>query len=256
MKPVRNFLRWVTPFGLIERHRRRFQLHRLGLSANRTTAEAVAACRYNLWPRELRQTTQPWTLVDVGANRGEFTAAVACLTRLNGVHAFEPQPECHPELRRVLAAIPNGRLYPAAVGARQGEIELLCTANSKLASVLAPESKVAGGYPAGDFAVANRVKVPLVRLDDIIPAGTAIGLLKIDVQGYELPVLEGAKTILRSTFTLLLEVNYVAHYEGGVTFDALHDAVCSHGFRTVGISEPYSGNDGPLWADALFVRAG
>jgi FkbM family methyltransferase len=209
---------------------------------------------YDLWPPELRRATKPWTLVDVGANEGEFTAAAAYLAKLQGVYAFEPQPKCHQELLRVLATVPNGRLHPAAVGARHGETELLCTANSKMASVLAPEPLVTHGYAAGDFAVINRVKVPLVRLDDVIPSGTAIGLLKIDVQGYEISVLEGAKTSLRSTFALLLEVNYVAHYDGGVTFDAVHETIRSHGFRTFGISAPYGGKDGPMWADALFVR--
>ncbi len=254
MTPLKDFLRQLTPFGLLERHRRRFQLRRLGLPTTRGVAEAVAACHYDLWPRELRQAAQPWTLVDVGANRGDFTAAAARLTNLAGVHVFEPQPGCHRELQGVLAEVPNGRLHPAAVGARQGEIELLCTANSRMASVLTPDSKVSEGYPVGDFTVAHRIKVPLVRLDDVLPAGIPIGLLKIDVQGYEIPVLEGAAATLRNTFALLLEVNYVAHYEGGAKFDDLHNAVRSHGFRTFGISAPYGGIDGPMWADAMFVR--
>jgi len=251
---MKGMLRWLTPFGLIERHRRRFQLQRLGLPATRDIAAAVAACRFEIWPRELRQANQPWILVDVGANRGEFTSAANRLAKLKGVHAFEPQPGCHAELQRVLASIPNSHLHPAAVGAQPGEIEMLCTANSKMASVLAPNPKVTNDYAAGDFMVTKHINVPLVRLDDVIPADTAIGLLKIDVQGYEIPVLDGAAATLRSTFALLLEMNYVQHYEGGVMFDELHEAVRRHGFRTFGVSAPYGGEDGPLWADAMFVR--
>lgn len=254
MTVIRKLIRWLAPFGLIEWHRRRFQLGRLGLPARKAMAEAVEACRYDLWPRELRKAASPWLLVDVGANKGEFTAAVAALANLEGVHAFEPQPECHADLRRVLASVPNGCLHGVAVGAEGGQIDLLCTGNSKMASVLAPSPLVAGDYEEGDFAMTGSIKVPLVRLDDVIPAGTRIGLLKIDVQGYEMQVLEGAAITLRSTFALLLEMNYVAHYEGGVAFDAVHEAIRQHGFRTYGISEPYGGKDGPLWADALFVR--
>jgi FkbM family methyltransferase len=256
MKRLKNTLRWLTPLGLIERHRRSFNLGRLGLPGTASMAEAVEACRYDLWPQELRQAQQPWLLVDVGANLGEFTAAAARLTRLKGVHAFEPQPSCHEALHKALKAIPNSHLHGVAVGAQQGEIELLCTANSKLASVLSPNAQVAAGYGSGDFVIENRLKVPLVRLDDVIPTGTEIGLLKIDVQGYELPVLEGAAQTLRHTQTLLMEVNYVPHYEGGAAFDELHEAVRRHGFRTFGISAPYGGGaQGPLWADAIFVRA-
>ena len=255
MNLLKNILRSLAPHGLIERHRRRFFLDRLGLSGSVEMAEAVAACRFDLWPLELRTRTEPWLLVDVGANLGEFTAAAARLVRLKGVHAFEPQPGCHADLRKVLATLPESKLHGVALGAQTGEIDLLCTTNSKMASVLAPDQRVAEGYGGGDFDIQQRVKVPLVRLDDVIPQGTEIGLLKIDVQGYELPVLEGAAQTLRSTQTLLMEVNYTPHYHGGAAFDVLHEAVRRHGFRTFGVSAPYVGHEGPLWADALFVRA-
>ena len=254
MKSIHGFLRAITPFGLIERRRRQFQLSRLGLSPTPPIAEAVAACRYDLWPVELRNATKPWTLVDVGANRGDFTSAAARLAKLERVFAFEPQPQCCEELQHILNRIPNSVLHRAAVGATSGEIELICTANSKMASVLAPESQMLAGYAEGDFEVANRVKVPLLRIDDVIPPGTKVGLMKIDVQGYELPALEGAKITLRSTFAILIEVNYVVHYQGSTTFDALHEALRGYGFRTFGVSAPYCGPNGPLWADALFVR--
>src|SRR6266496_1179323 len=108
MNEFRRILRWIAPSGLIERHRRRFQLSRFGLPTTRAVAEAVIACRYDLWPRELRNTTKPWTLVDVGANCGDFTSAAASLAKLESVYAFEPQPQCHEELQRVLVHVPNG----------------------------------------------------------------------------------------------------------------------------------------------------
>lgn len=255
MNLLTQALRWLAPLGLMERHRRRFQMQRLGLPGTRTMAEAVGACRYDLWPRELRQSALPWALVDVGANLGEFIAAASRLVKLKSVHAFEPQPQCHAALQAVLQGMPGSRLHAAAVGKDKREIELLCTANSKLASVLTPDAAVAAGYEHGDFVIQKRLTVPMVRLDDVIPSGMDIGLLKIDVQGFELPVLEGARETLRSTRALLMEVNYVPHYEGGAAFDELHEAVRSHGFRTFGISAPYGGPEAPLWADAMFVRA-
>jgi FkbM family methyltransferase len=255
MPSLRDFLRWLTPHGLVERHRRRFRLGGLGLPARQDIEEAVAACRYDLWPATLRQPEAPWVLVDVGANEGEFFAAAAKLANLSAVHAFEPQPGCEVKLRCALAAVPGGHLHAVAVGARSGEIELFCTANSKMASVLQPDTAVAGEYAAGDFDAGRKLKVPMVRLDDVIPAGTPIGLLKIDVQGYELEVLEGARKTLESTAALLMELNYVPHYKGGVTFDPLCECLRKLGFQTFGISAPYGGNDRPLWADGLFVRS-
>lgn len=254
MNLLTRSLRWLAPLGLMERHRLRFQMSRLGLPGTPAMAGAVEACRFDLWPTFLRQPAKPWTLVDVGANEGDFTRAAAQLTNLAGVHAFEPQLACQASLQQALDLVRNSHLHAAAVGKEKGEIELLCTANSKLSSVLAPDAMVAAGYGHDDFTVQQRLSVPMVRLDDVIPFSTDIGLLKIDVQGFELPVLEGARETLRSTQALLMEVNYVPHYEGGAAFDELHAAVRSHGFRTFGISAPYGGPDGPLWADAMFVR--
>lgn len=226
----------------------------LGLKGTREYEKAALACRYELWPLELRHPVKPWTLVDVGANTGEFSAAVATLVQLESVHAFEPQPSCHVQLSKILQSIPNSRLHPAAVGANTGEIELFCTANSKLSSVLSPAHSVSNSYKKNDFLLKRNMMVPLVRLDDVIPRGTEIGLMKIDVQGFELSVLAGAERSLRSTSALLMEVNYVKHYEDGAVFDDLYNAVRSHGFHLAGISSPYSGHLGPLWADAMFIK--
>jgi hypothetical protein len=58
---------------------------------------------------------------------------------------------------------------------------------------------------------------------------------------------------LRSSFALLLEVNYVAHHEGGVTFDACTKQFAVMDSAPFGISTPHGGTDGPVWADAKFL---
>jgi FkbM family methyltransferase len=254
MKDMLSFLRSITPYGLLERRRRAFQMSRLGLPPTVRAQAAVETCCFDLWPQSLRNESRPWTLVDVGANRGDFTQAVADLVSLSGVYAFEPQPSCHKPLSDVLNRIPNSHLYAVAVGEKCKPIALKCTSNPKLASILSPSQEVSSEYPIGDFDIAKEIEVPMVRLDDIIPENIEIGLMKIDVQGYEMPVLEGAINTLAKTNALLMEVNYVPHYEGGSTFDDLVERVRSLGFRTYGISKPYGGSNGPLWADAMFVR--
>ncbi len=77
--------------------------------------EAVGACRYDLWPKELKNATEPWTLVDVGANEGEFSAAAAHLAKLSGIHAFEPQPACRENLEKIMARVPGSQLHPATI---------------------------------------------------------------------------------------------------------------------------------------------
>lgn len=257
MSKLQDFLRALTPFGLIERHRRRFRLERLGLmgrsSSELTLESAVAGCHYELWP-ELLQKEAGWTLLDVGANEGDFIRSAALLAKLGQVIAFEPQPACRPLLEKVLTTAPNGKLIAAAVGSTAGEIKLICTANSKMASVLAPQRGIEKSYAAGDYAIIEKVMVPVMRLDDAVPAGTNIGLLKLDVQGYEMEALRGGTRVLTETKALLVEINYVPHYEGAVDFDVLHQFLGEAGFRLHGISAPFVDQGKPLWADAMYVR--
>ena len=76
------------------------------------------------------------------------------------------------------------------------------------------------------------------------------------MQGFELEVFKGAEKVLARTNALLIEINYVEHYENGATFDDIYPLFRSKGFRLNGISSPQGGLAGgpPLWADAMFVK--
>lgn len=253
----KHCFRNVLPHFLVERRRRIFRLRRLGVAANFATNQeyegAVSGCRFDLWPVFLRH-SKDWTLVDVGANEGDFIQAVTLLAKPAAVIAFEPLPACQTRLASLLANIPGGQLVRTAVGAAPGEVELNCTGNSKMSSVLPPQPGIEAFYANGDYAVLQRLKVRVVRLDDVVAPETRIGLLKIDVQGYEMEVLRGATRTLRQTAALLIEVNYTPHYEGAVGFNDLHAFLTAAGFHLHGISAPYCDENRPLWADAMYVR--
>ena len=85
----------------------------------------------------------------------------------------------------------------------------------------------------------QKLKVSVVRLDDTLARDMRIGLLKIDVQGYEMEVLRGAPRTLQQVKALLVEVNYAPHYEGAVSFDDVHTFLHSADFQLHGISAPY-----------------
>lgn len=252
----RDLIRWLTPHGLIEAHRMRFRLGRLGLPSDLETLAAAESCRYELWPKFLRWGAAPWTLVDVGANDGDFVGAVGRLTKLRSAHVFEPLPTCHPALERTLKKLEHARLYRCAVGANAGEVDIHFTGDSKMSSALLPKAGIAAAYRAGDFSVQQKIRVPLVTLDEALAEVDTIDLLKVDVQGFEMEVFLGAEKTLARSRAVLLEVNYVQHYEGAATFDAAFAHLSARGFRVFGISAPYgSAEMGPLWADAMFVHS-
>lgn len=252
---LKSFIRRCLPSGLIEARHRRFKLSRLHLPITLQTESDVETCRYDLWPAFLRNDSNPWSLVDVGANVGDFVKAAANLRRFDSIYAFEPQPSCHDELVRSLKDLPRTTLIPAAVGRQEGSLDLHITANNRMASALPPDETVKAAYSSGDFDVSEKITVPMVTLDTTIPHDLEIGLLKLDVQGFEIEVLAGASSTLRRTRAILVELNYVRHYENGAGFDEVYSALQSLGFRVFGISAPFTSTDAePLWADALFTN--
>jgi len=255
LKQTKSFIRNLLPYGIVDSHQRGFMLGRLGLPNTRQTAAAVEGCRYNLWPSFLRVDAPPWTLVDVGANDGGFLSSVFQLVSPREVFVFEPLPACQSSLQRMLSNRASAHLFQCAVGSAKGELELHCTGDSKMSSALQPAPHIEGLYQRGDFTIVRKVTVPVVRLDDALPEGLSVDLLKIDVQGFELEVFKGAEQTLARTRSVLLEVNYVEHYKGGARFEDVYDVMRRHSFRIYGVSAPYGGGKGgPLWADAMFVK--
>jgi FkbM family methyltransferase len=257
MSGIKSFLRQWLPFGLIERRRRDFRLSRLGLfprpSERAEYDAAVKECRFEMWPGWLRD-GQDWTLIDVGANEGDFIRASLRLATPAAVIGLEPLPACHPTLSKLFESIPAGQLLCAAAGAAVATLAFNCTSNTKMSSLLVPEKNLAHAYHEEDLLVRERIEVPVVRLDDVIPASANVGLLKVDVQGYEIEVFKGGTRVLGQTKAVLVEVNFVPHYEGATLFDDLHSFLVAAGFSLYGISAPYIGGGRPLWADAMYVR--
>ncbi len=251
MSIIKDALRFLTPSGLIELHRRRFRLQRLGISASRYSAseldEAMQICRFELWPPDLRNAPHNWVLVDVGANVGDYVAAVLKLVSPQRIIAIEPLPSCHSQLASVLANNHNNLLVKAAAGEARGEVEMYYTGDSKMSSLLAPQTGIADAYKPGDYATRQKLKVPLVRIDDVVPVDASIGLLKLDVQGFELSALRGAEATLKQAKAIQVEINYTSHYEGAASFDDVHGFLAAKGFKLYGVSAPYFGAGRPLW---------
>ena len=124
-------------------------------------------------------------VADVGANIGYYALLFARAVGPEGaVLCCEPEPDNLVELERTLSwnGLANVRVLPVAVGDRDGEAFLARGVNGRVS---------ANGGPPPPGAVA----VPLRRLDTLLPEG--VDLLKVDVEGYEGRVLDGAERLLR-----------------------------------------------------------
>ena len=197
--------------------------------------------------RELR------VVVDVGANVGDWSCALLNSTTLDTLIAIEPNPAVVDVLHARLAWARQARVVNVAVGAENGTLPFHATVGTVCGSLLVPRKEMEGLY--GDtMRVQNVVQVPVQRLDDVLADVAEVSLLKIDVQGSEQAVLAGASATLRRTQMLLIEVNFVSHYEGDILFPELHSLLERHGFALANLSPPFRIQGKVLWADALYCR--
>lgn len=133
-------------------------------------------------------------VVDAGANFGHYTLVAANIVGPDGlVIAFEPHPDVFGLLQANAALQPYRNIVtePAALGDRAGALEMITDeANPGGHSLLSGNVRRAGA----------RITVPVHCLDDYLrAAGLAsrrLGVLKIDVQGFEAKVIAGARLMI------------------------------------------------------------
>lgn len=190
--------------------------------------------------------------LDLGANVGDWTAAVLRATLGGEVIAAEPGARPLSELRRRFDHDPRVTIVPKAVAGSSGMRDFHVTQHSHNASLRAPrdmDEHYGHGWAVDEVTTVDATTV------DALAEGRAVAVMKIDVQGAELDVLAGAGETLRRTAAVLLEVTFVSHYEHDASFCVLHERMTDLGFRLTGLSKPYMSAAGVvLWCDAGYAR--
>lgn len=196
------------------------------------------------------------TVLDAGAHTGEFASAIKTLLPRARVYAFEPQPDCHRKLTRRLRRMGGCEAFCLALGDRSGEATLLRSGFSKASSLLSMGELHRKAFPW--TAETRPVQVPVARLDEL---GERLELrpkvlLKLDVQGYELALLQGAEGLLGQIDHVLVEVSLEPLYDGEASFAEIHGFLSERGFRYRGsldqLPSPLDGR--VLQQDAFFGR--
>ena len=197
-------------------------------------------------------------IFDIGANEGQFAASV----RENGykgkIISFEPLGSARNKLLACASADLGWQVHrQAAIGDQNGEIKINIAANSVSSSVL-PMLESHSGAAAGS-AYINTERVPIAKLDSIARhylSSDSRLFIKIDTQGFEWQVLDGASETLNQARGLLCELSLIPLYEGQRLWREIVDRLESEGFMLwalqKGFTDPRTGQS--LQMDGIFLK--
>jgi FkbM family methyltransferase len=195
------------------------------------------------------------SILDVGANEGQFAEKILCVFPHAEVHCFEPLPEVYEKLKFNFKDRDNLRCYNYALGAARGEMTMQRNEYSPSSSLLEMLDLHKSNF---DFAIKSEPTKIQIRTLDSFFEGPIAGplLLKIDVQGYEMPVLKGGGAVLQQANVIIIETSFYPLYKGQPLFEDIYFYLTSKGFRYVGNIEQLESpqNHQVLQADAVFIK--
>ena len=208
----------------------------------------------------------PLTLIDVGA-RGGLQPNWKRARRHLRLVGFEPDPV---EYSRLAAKAAGTRdvYINAAVAGEAGDLTLNVGREGGTSSIHKPNLAFLRRFPKPErYEIAREVRVSADALDQLL-AGHDVrdpDFIKIDAQGAELSILQGAQHALaESVFGAEIEILFAPLYDGQPSFGSIDDLMRAHGFQLFDLRPSYwkraagarfGGPKGQLaFADALYLR--
>jgi FkbM family methyltransferase len=173
------------------------------------------------------------TLIDVGANQGQFAIAWKKFYPGSKIFSFEPVPETFDKLKANTQTFSNISTLNMALGSKPGTLSIYKNGHSHASSFLKVSQFQKEHIPATAHEEPEEVSVS--TLDTISKEFGDLGcsVLKLDVQGFEREVLMGAEEVLKKINFLIIEMSFRPMYEGELLFEKMDDLLKQFGFKIV-----------------------
>jgi len=197
-------------------------------------------------------------VLDVGANRGQFASEIRQYGYKGKIVSFEPLTQANAELQRASAGDAMWEVYSrCALGDYNGEVEINIAGNSESSSILPMLESHRSAVPIS--AYKGKEVVPIMTLDSV--AGEFLKdarspFLKIDTQGFEWQVLDGARDTLQHIQGISAELSLVPLYEGQHLWREVIDRLEALGFNLWAFSPVFFdySQGRTLQVDGIFYR--
>jgi len=198
-------------------------------------------------------------LLDVGANEGQYALAVRAAGYSGRIASFEPLSDAFQILSSTAASKPPWAVWNVALGPADSTAELHVAGNSMSSSFLPMSNRHRELFPESLY-VGSR-NVPIRKLDsmraELFLEHDRV-YCKLDVQGFESSVLQGATDSIASVVAIEVEICLAKLYEGQTAAGEMISKLDSLGFDLVSLDNGDIDQDSGhvLWCDGIFQRRG
>jgi FkbM family methyltransferase len=194
---------------------------------------------------------RPRCILDVGANRANWSALAAEVFPDARLVLIEPQAEMIPHLTAFCASHPLARYVAAGAGPEPGEAVQTIWDDLAGSSFLPPANEE-------QLQTGRQRKTPVVTIDSIFSESEPLPeLVKLDIQGFELEALKGARRLFGHTECFVLEVSLFRFLPGMPDFRDVIEFMHQRGYNAYDICgylrRPLDGALGQL--DVVFAKA-
>jgi len=188
------------------------------------------------------------TILDVGANIGQFGIDMRRHGFIGEIVSFEPVSEIYLILTRTAKNKQPWRTFQVGLGSSECEKEIFISHNDGLSSsLLAMENVHLNNFPSSVTTSSEVIKVTTIDKQlDILGIDPEKIMLKLDVQGYEGEVLKGASKSLSKIPFCFLEVSLVSLYEGEILFLPILNMLKESGHTVVDVFRGVTSKNGQL----------
>jgi FkbM family methyltransferase len=175
-------------------------------------------------------------VLDVGANRGQYGTLLRKIGYHGWILSFEPVRDSYEVLKAVAAERERWRVFPYALGATNERREINVAEETVFSSFLTPREESQIRFPTN--RLERKEEVDVRRLDRVLETclmdiSSPRIYLKLDTQGFDLSVIEGAQNILPRILALQTEVALSSIYQGMHSFTESIDRFQAAGFEVV-----------------------
>jgi FkbM family methyltransferase len=181
--------------------------------------------------KKLLEHYQVSKILDVGANSGQYALETRKLGYKGKIISFEPVKSVYNELKKKVEKSSHWECYNYGLGDNDVDLEINISQNTFSSSILSIMPQHVNSAP--ESKVVNKEKICVKKLDSIFNSIVNDGenvLLKIDVQGFEKKVLDGAKESLEKIKGIQIEMSIEELYSGEILYKDMINLLESYGF--------------------------